>query len=467
MEKNALVSLQRSLSPVHACALAIGCIIGWTAFHEPGAAFLVEAGPVGTLLAIGIAAAMMIVIVANYGFMVNRFPVAGGEFSYARAAFGRLHSFICAWFLALAYLTCIPLNATAIGYIAHKLFSNVLMSGPHWTIVGYDVYLSQVAIAILVLSVVAALCIHGVRDTGVLQTILVLVLVGGVAVVAAALALQPSIWAKADPALHPPLDRATLPGFASVLAVTPCLFVGFDTVPQGVEEFAFHHRHTRKIMVASILVSTAIYVALVLVAAAAPPAGGIDSGTAAFPAFHAAHQLLGGTGIAFLCYATLAGVLTGILGFLMAESRLLWAMAREGIISPWFGRISPSRQTPCNAILFTAGIAILASLIGRGMLVWLVDLCSLGAVIGYGYTSAAAFRFACREGKRSVQITGAAGVVFAAIFAALLIIPIPGLGCAMKPHSWACLAVWVALGALLRFSAKLREKAENSVSSNQ
>ena len=81
------VQLEKKLSPLNVWALALGCIIGWGAFVMPGNTFLVKAGPLGTAIAMGIAALIMIVIAFNYNFMINRFPVAGGEFTYADAAF--------------------------------------------------------------------------------------------------------------------------------------------------------------------------------------------------------------------------------------------------------------------------------------------------------------------------------------------------------------------------------------------
>ena len=464
MEKNALDTLRKSLSPVHVCALAIGCIVGWIGFVAPGADYLPSAGPAGTLLAIAVAALAMMVFAANYGYMVKRLPVAGGEFAFARSAFGGTHAFVCVWFLGLAYLCPVALNATAIGFVARTLFHDTLMVGPHWMIAGYEVYLPPLVLSVGAIAFVAALCAHGVRDTGVFQTVLVLALAGGAIAVAGALALQPSVWSAADPALHPAATdgRSLLPGFFAVLSVAPCLFVGFDTVPQSAEEFAFSPRLARQIMTASILLGATLYATLALIAASAPPPDTVDSNLSiqAFPAFHAAWRLLGGTGVAFLSYAALAAALTGLVGFFTAASRLLWAMARGGVLSPWFGRLSAEHRTPCNAILFVAVVSTVAPLFGRNALGWLSDLCSLGAAIGYGYTSAAAFRFARREGRRAIQATGAVGVALAAVFALLLLVPIPGLNCAMKPHSWAILAVWVALGILLRLTAKRTGKAD-------
>ena len=72
--------LEKKLSPLNVWSLALGCIIGWGAFVMPGNTFLGKAGPLGTAIAMGIAALIMIIIAFNYNFMINKYPVAGGEF---------------------------------------------------------------------------------------------------------------------------------------------------------------------------------------------------------------------------------------------------------------------------------------------------------------------------------------------------------------------------------------------------
>ena len=81
--------LQRTLKPVHVWSLALGSIIGWGAFVMPGNTFLPNAGPLGTAIAMGIAALIMISIAFNYSYMINHYPVAGGEYVYAKSAFGK------------------------------------------------------------------------------------------------------------------------------------------------------------------------------------------------------------------------------------------------------------------------------------------------------------------------------------------------------------------------------------------
>lgn len=98
-------SLNRSLKPIHVWALALGSIIGWGAFVLPGTTFLPKGGPLGTLIGMSAAGVIMAIIAASYGYMIKKYPVAGGEYTYALNTFGKKHAFVCVWFLILAYLS--------------------------------------------------------------------------------------------------------------------------------------------------------------------------------------------------------------------------------------------------------------------------------------------------------------------------------------------------------------------------
>ena len=155
MEKE--VKLEKKLSPINVWALALGCIIGWGAFVMPGNTFLGKAGPLGTAIAMGIATLIMIVIAFNYNFMINKFPVAGGEFTYTQKAFGSNHAFVCSWFLGLSYLCIVPLNGTALALIGRNLMHNVFQVGFHYTVAGYDIYLGEIILALVALGLIAFL----------------------------------------------------------------------------------------------------------------------------------------------------------------------------------------------------------------------------------------------------------------------------------------------------------------------
>ena len=295
------VQLEKKLSPVNVWSLALGCIIGWGAFVMPGNTFLVKAGPLGTAIAMAAAALIMCIIANNYHFMINKYPVAGGEFTYTNMAFGERHAFVCSWFLGLSYLAIVPLNATALALIGRNLMNNIFQVGFHYSVAGYDIYLGEIILAEAALLLFAFLSIRGVKFAGIFQTGLVFALVGGVLIVTAAALLNPDVtFSNLHPAFTPGVSG--IGGILAVVAVAPWAFVGFDTIPQAAEEFRFSPRKTKSIMVLSIIFGASVYVILNTVTAMVIPEGYATwsdyiadlpnlEGVLSLPTFHAGQQL--------------------------------------------------------------------------------------------------------------------------------------------------------------------------------
>ncbi|MBQ2311740.1 MAG: APC family permease [Firmicutes bacterium] len=459
--------LEKKLSPLNVWSLALGCIIGWGAFVMPGNTFLGKAGPLGTAVAMAVAAVIMIVIAFNYQYMINKYPVAGGEFTYTQQAFGETHGFVCSWFLGLSYLAIVPLNATALALIGRNLMNNVFQVGFHYNVAGYDIYLGEILLALAALILFALLSIRGVSFTGRIQTILVFALVIGVLIVAAAAVADPNVsFGNLSPGYCP--DVPVTAGILGVVAVAPWAFVGFDTIPQAAEEFKFSAKKTKVIMILAIVFGALVYVTLNTVTAAVVPEGYSTwveyikdlpsaEGLLSLPTFHAGYQLLGTWGLIFLGVAVLGAILSGIIGFYMATSRLLYSMANEKVIPGWFGKLHPRFNTPVNSILFIMIIAMIAPFFGRTALGWIVDMSSIGAAIGYGYTSLAAFKYASKEKNTGIMITGVLGTVMALFFMVLLLVPIPAFSTSLGKESYICLIVWIVLGALFHVYSRRKK----------
>ena len=465
--ENKEVKLEKKLSRLNVWALAFGCIIGWGAFVMPGNTFLVKAGPLGTAIAMGIAAIIMIVIALNYHYMISKYPVAGGEFTYTNTAFGEKHAFVCSWFLGLSYLAIVPLNGTALALIGRNLLGGIFQVGFHYTVAGYDIYLGEIILAVAALVLFGWLSIRGVKFASVFQTVLAVALIAGVAIVAAAALFSPKASAaNLAPAFNP--NSTSIAGILGVVAVAPWAFVGFDTVPQAAEEFKFSNKKACGIMVLSIVFGAFVYVVNNTVTAAVVPAGygswveyisdlGNLNGLISLPTFNAAHELLGVFGLIFLGIAVLAAILSGIIGFYMAASRLLYSMANDKVLPRWFGKLHSKYKTPMNAILFIMVISLIAPFFGRTALGWIVDMSSTGAAIGYAYTSAAALKLAIKEKKKGVIVTGIIGVVMAIAFLVLLLVPIPMFNCSLGKESYICLLIWIVLGVIFYFASKKRK----------
>jgi amino acid transporter len=460
--------LQKKLSPVHVTSLAMGCIIGGSCFVLPGNSFLPKAGPAGVVLAMVFAAAIMLVIAVNYSYMVNLFPLAGGEFTYATQAFGSFHGFVCSWFLSLSYIALVPLNATALALMGRTLFGSLFSVGFHYTVAGYDVYLGEVLLAYAALALFALASIRGVQISGILQTLLVFGLAAGVAVLAVAAVLSPDLHIDSLKPLFAS-DKSAVGCTLAILVVAPYCFVGFDTIPQSAEEFKFSPGKTRKLMAAAIVFGAWVYIAVNLVTAAVVPEGYTDweaylkdlpnlQGLLTMPTFYAAWRLLGRAGLAFLGIAVFSACLTGIVGFYMASSRLLYSMGKERVLPHAFALLGRKYKTPYVAIGFVFVLSLLGPLFGRTVLGWIVDMTSVGAAFGYAYTSLAAWKYAKINGSRAVRVSGMAGFFLGLVFLALLLIPIPSLGCSLGREAYICLVIWIVLGFVFYSCTKKREK---------
>lgn len=451
--------LKKQLSPLNVWALALGCIIGWGAFIMPGEIFLVKAGPLGMALAMLAAAVILIIISINYYYMIKRYPVAGGEFIYVNAIFGRKNAFICSWFLMLCYLSIVPLNATALALIFRTVLHNFFdfQFGFHYQIAGYDVYMGEVLLALTALCLFAWLSIRGVSVTGKFQTLLVMCLVGGIAVVSVAAILNPQTsWENFSPGFPPNVDNH-LVAILSILAISPWAFVGFDTIPQAAEEFNFSPARSLFIMIIAILFGSAAYVALNMITIAILPSGFDNwvayiaasktaSGLMTLPTFYSTYLLLGQAGLIALSVSVIAAILSGLLGFYMATSRLIFAMARDKVIPAVFSELHEKYKTPRNAILFILAVSVIAPFMGRTVLGWIVDMASLGAAVGYAYTSLVAYKYATDNDDTIVKVTGLLGFAFAVLFAILLLVPIPYFNISLGRESYFFLLVWTVMG---------------------
>lgn len=457
MESN--TSLEKGLSPINVWSLALGSIIGWGAFVMPGNLFLNTAGPLGTAIGMMIGALIMMIIAINYGYMVQKFPVAGGEFAFSFKGFGRTHAFICAWFLGLSYLSIVPLNATALGLIGRYMFPNIMQRGYLYSIAGWEVYLGEVIFASLALIIFAITSIKGVRISGRIQTIMAFSLVGSI-ILLTVVALFNSKTAVTN--LKPLFSSNSTPisGILSIVAVAPWAYVGFDSIPQASEEFDFSPKKALGIMLISIFLGSLMYIAVNTVTAVVFPWQDFISSKPFWATGVAVEQLMGQIGLIILGIALVSAILAGIIGFYMASSRLLLSMSRAKAIPGWFGEIHKEHKTPHNAIKFVLFISLLTPWFGRQVLLWVVDMASIGAAIGYFYTSASAYNIMKKEGKGLLpKFISILGSLLSLGFIVLLIVP--GMPAYLTLPSRIALFVWVSLGLLFY---GVSAKSYNSIS---
>ena len=259
-------TLEKSMSPLAIWALAFGAIIGWGAFVMPGLRFLPGSGPLGSVIGFVAGGIMLIFVALAYGRLVGAFPIAGGVFAFAYAAFGPTLSFVCGWALVLGYLSIIALNATAIVLLTRFLLPGIFEFGHLYTIVNWHIYAGELALLEAVLVLFWYLNYRGADVVGKIQVALAIILAAGVVLIMAGAALHPtSSIANLQPYFA--TGKTPLVCIIAVTAIAPWLFVGFDTIPQAAEEFNFKPSMSTILMILSIVCGIITYAAITIAVA--------------------------------------------------------------------------------------------------------------------------------------------------------------------------------------------------------
>ena len=247
------IKLEKALSPTQVTALALGSIVGWGCFVLPGDMFLPQAGPLGTLLGFLAGAILISFVGVCYSYMIKYAPVAGGAFTYAYVGYGPTASFICGWSLVIGYIAIVMIDIAALSLIFRFLFPGVFEFGELYTIAGWKVYVGEVLLMFAGTAIFGWLNYHSISMAGKLQLILAFMLTFGIiAFFFGAATTDTASVTNLMPYFAE--NKSKTACVLSIFALSPFLFVGFDTVPQASEEFAFAPGRCRNIMVVSIFV---------------------------------------------------------------------------------------------------------------------------------------------------------------------------------------------------------------------
>src|SRR5664280_1693094 len=330
-------ALQRRLSLPLLVLYGIGITIGAGIYVLIGAV----AGHAGTYApwSFVLAAVVMALTVGSYAELTTRFPVSAGEAAYVRAAFR-----------SRAASTPTGLLTIVIGIVS----SAAVALGAAGYIAQFTDWPPSAVVALL-LAVLGAVAAWGILESVLLASLFTLIEAGGlIAIVVAGLQAQVPL---ASALALPPLDIATLSGigYASLLAFFA--FIGFEDLANVVEEAKVPHRDIPLAMVLTLLISSALYLAVAAIAVVAVP---IDR-LAASPAplsmvFRAVADVSPMTISAIAIVATL----NTILAQMTMAARVVYGLARQGDLPGFAGRVHPKTATPliATALIVAATLAL-------------------------------------------------------------------------------------------------------------
>jgi basic amino acid/polyamine antiporter, APA family len=365
--------LKRVVGPVSLTALGVGAIVGTGIFVVVGEG-LARAGP-AVIISFALAAVTCLFSALSYAELASSIPVAGSAYTYAYATLGEIVAWIIGWDLILEY--GVSVAAIAVGWGANlnafleTTFGIALPERLTTSLPDGGINLPAVVIVLAI----TFLLIRGVKETATLNNIMVFVKLAvlGLFIVLAFTAFN------ADN-----LQPFAPEGSGGILAGAAVIFfayIGFDAVATGSEEAKNPKRDLPIAIIGSLVICTIIYILVSIGAVGALPAAQLAETDA--PLSEALEE---GAGLPWAASLTAFGALVAITSVLLVilygQTRIFFAMARDGLVPESWADVNPRTGTPVKLTIgFGIFAAVVAALVPLGAIVEMVNIGTLFAFI--------------------------------------------------------------------------------------
>lgn len=330
----------RKLSLAEVTAIGIGGMIGGGIFAVLGLAIAVAGHAVALTLAAGGVIALLTGL--SYAHLGLAFRGDGGSFTYIERAFGsRALAGVMGWLLIVGYIGTLALYASAFGDYGAALFEG---TGAHSQLLAG-------ALATLALSVFLAINLKGVKLSGGVE-------LGVVATKLAILALFVVACAFGVQRDHftPLFDRGVFTPVAAV-ALIFVAYEGFELIPNAIDEMQAPERNLRRAILLSIVITTAIYVLVAIVAEGNLTPAQVQRYQEYVLAV-AARPVLGHAGFALIGAAALLSTSSAINATLFGAARLAMVMAQESALPRIFSMRERKAPIPWVALVALGGASL-------------------------------------------------------------------------------------------------------------
>lgn len=373
--------LKRCLSAWDLAFLGVGAIIGTGIFVLTGIAAATQAGP-AVILSFIIAGIACAFAALSYAELSSSVGGCGSAYGYSYAAFGELIAFIIGWDLLLEYGISVAAVANGwSGYFNNALTAiglplpEALTKAPK---LGGIINLPAFAIILILMG----LLIVGVKHSAKANNVMVVVKLITISIFIgiAVFNVHPDNW-------HPFMPFGwfqTLPDgkTTGVLAGASLVFfayVGFDAVSTAAEEAKNPQRDLPFGIVTSLAFCTVIYI---IVAGLLTGIVHYTDLNVSSPVAHALTLIGFNWASALISTGVIAGLTTVMLVLYYGLTRIIFAMSRDGLLSPFFSKVNPKTQTPIRVIVLCGSImALIAGFMPLGDLAELVNIGTLAAFV--------------------------------------------------------------------------------------
>lgn len=437
--------LKKALSAFDLTLLGIGCIIGTGIFVLTGVAAASYSGPalVISFILAGLACVFAALCYAEFSAAV---PVAGSAYTFGYAGLGEIWAWIIGWDLILEY--AVGIATVAIGWSGYvvNLLKNVGIVLP--AAITQSPFTKGGVInlpAILIIGLIAWLLISGVRNTSNVNGTIVIIKSAAVIlfILLAVWFIKPHNWV--------PFMPFGFNGIVSGAAYVFFAYIGFDAVSTAAEEARNPQKDMPKGIIYSLLICTVLYiiVSAIMTGVVKYTAYGTPAGSAA-PVAYALDQIGIGWGSIIVSVGAICGITSVLLVLMFGQSRIFFAMARDGLIPRAFGKVSERRKTPALSTIIVAVVcALTAGFFPIGIV---AELTNIGTLFAFIIVCAGVIvlRYKKPDMARPFKTPWFPVVPILGILACAYLIT------GLKPVTWIRFAVWLILGLIIYFGYSVR-----------
>jgi APA family basic amino acid/polyamine antiporter len=453
-------TLKRTLGPVSLISLGIGGIIGAGLFVRTAAAIADRSGP-AVVIAFIVAGVGCAFAGLCYAEFASTIPIAGSAYTYSYATMGEFIAWIIGWDLVLEY----AVGAATVAIAWSEYFNRVLgyfgMEIPYvWRHSPFESMNGVHGImnipAIFILAILSALLIRGTRESALVNNVIV---VTKVSIVLMVIVLG---WSFINPANHTPLIPAattyTTPegvthnyggvlGILGAAGVVFFAFIGFDAVSTAAQETKNPKRDMPIGILGSLAVCTILYVLFSYVLSGLATVEDFRShGREASVAFAITTYMPGYEWLSrFVTVAILAGFSSVILVMLLGQSRVFYAMSRDGLVPAVFSDVHPRYRTPYKSnMIFFVFTGLFAAFIPEDIV---GEMTSIGTLFAFILVCAGVWVLR----KRRPEIPRGFTVPALPLVATLGIFVCGAMIYGLGWTNWLRLIVWLLIGLVVYF----------------
>jgi len=460
--------LRRVLGPVQLSALGVGAIIGAGIFVATGEAAHNIAGP-ALMLSYVIAGITCIFAALCYAEFAAMVPVAGSAYTYAYATLGELFAWIIGWDLVLEYAVGSATVANGwSGYFqsvmakAGIVLPKIFQEAP----IRYDAATGEFVstgsfinlTAIIIVTIVTIILVKGISESASFNAAMVAVKLAAVLFVigVGAFYVNPDNWHPFAPYgwtglsffgkhIAGQADAGGTPlGMLAGAAIIFFAYIGFDSVSTHTEEAKNPQRDVPIGIIASLLICTVLYIAVVAVLTGMVKYDQIDVAAGVSDAFK--QQGLGVAEV-IIAIAGVAGITSVLLVMMLSGPRVFLAMARDGLVpKSFFGDVHPKFRTPWRStILVGVFVCILTGFLPLG---FLLHLTNIGTLFAFVIVCAAVLimRKKYPDAERPFRCPWVPVVPVLGILSCLMLM------FSLPADNWLRLLVWLLIGFVIYFA---------------